>query len=47
MYCIGIFRIRVNRGLDYMLFILVVKIVIVLKEVCVFDEEFLVILIKN
>lgn len=34
-------------GLDYMLFILVVKIVIVLKEECVFDEEFLVILIKN
>lgn len=44
---IGTPRTRVNRGSDYTSLIPAAKTVIALKEVRVFDEEFLAILIKN
>lgn len=47
MHRIGTPRTRVNRGSDYTSLIPAAKTVIALKEVRVFDEEFLAILIKN
>lgn len=47
MLRIGTPRTRVNRGSDYTSLIPAAKTVIALKEVRVFDEEFLAILIKN
>lgn len=47
MHRIGTPGTRVNRGSDYTSLIPAAKTVIALKEVRVFDEEFLAILIKN